>query len=496
MHVRVCIFVFREALGVGRRGRAARGSCAKHEGEPAPCCGGAWSGATQAHDSFSRASAARSADDSRSTSRAARGAACVGTGRVGRRLVRKAASHANVGSTSLSRDFLLSPLARVRRGAPSSGHGADVSVTVWEGMSGPDSPSLFSDDAPPAPQPQHVSAADLRATHPRWERAAGRGPPVANGRGGGATSRPASDAGGDRVRFAPLSASALELMTFQADGAESSIAESAPGSVGDRHRAKKKASGRHRRDDDSNEDECDEASDDDGLGADSDLEAPRRRKRGRSEGASGPAGRSDDAAQKAAMLSAAAFGGAYDAHCVSDAESSAGCSQTSSVRRNEAQRAAFPVRGVSCVGCALATKIAPVTRYVNEYASRMAETALWKQAGLCYVREVVEPCRLEGVVAPPWGWREIRAHYTMHVVDERLGRLGTLRLLALMRQQAEQRLLRIETDGNKELDKHTTEQVLKIVNMESRERNLLEASLVAPATGGARSKAKGPKSAE
>ena len=169
------------------------------------------------------------------------------------------------------------------------------------------------------------------------------------------------------------------------------------------------------------------------------------------------------------MLSAAAFGGAYDAHCVSDAESSAGCSQTSSVRRNEAQRAAFPVRGVSCVGCALATKIAPVTRYVNEYASRMAETALWKQAGLCYVREVVEPCRLEGVVAPPWGWREIRAHYTMHVVDERLGRLGTLRLLALMRQQAEQRLLRIETDGAR-LGKHTTEQVLKIVN-ESRERN-------------------------
>lgn len=335
-------------------------------------------------------------------------------------------------------------------------------------MSTPNSPSLFSDDAPPPPEPQQVSAGDLRSSHPLWERAAGRGP-VARG---GNNCAP-SESGGDRPRFAPLSASALELLSFQADGAESSIADSAAGPS--KQRRKRSA--------ENEEDECVDAEDEE---EESDSE-PRQKKRAK---------RGDGGAQKAAMLATAAFGGSFQGYEQSDVESSTGCSQTSSVRRNAAQRAAFPVRGVTCVGCALATKIAPVTRYVNEYAARMAETALWKQAGLCYVREVVEPCKLEGVVAPPWSWRDIRAHYTMHVVDERLGRLGTLRLLALMRQQAEQRLLRIETDGNKELDKQTTEQVLKIVNMESRERNLLEASLFASAPGGARPKGKGQKSSE
>lgn len=374
-------------------------------------------------------------------------------------------------------------------------------------MSSQHSPSLFSDEGPPAPEPQQVSASDLRATHPLWERAAGRGPTVSNhssGRGGGSSNRPPSDAGADRPRFAPLSASALELLSFQADGAESSIAESSDDlgtSKRSGKRRKKQEPQRGSREqeevvdgNDAEEDDDDaEAEDLFGAGSDSDSDAGGEAKRHKKRHSG-----DENSAQKAAMLAAAAFGGAFNAEGASDVESSTGCSQTSSVRRKAAQRAAFPVRGVTCVGCALATKIAPVTRYVSEYAARMSETALWKQAGLCYVREVVEPCKLEGVVAPPWGWKDIRAHFTMHVVDERLGRLGTLRLLALMRQQAEQRLLRIETDGNKELDKHTTEQVLKIVNMESRERNLLEASLFAAATGGARpsNKGKGPKPSE
>lgn len=317
-----------------------------------------------------------------------------------------------------------------------------------------------------------------------------------SGRGGGSSNRPPSDAGADRPRFAPLSASALELLSFQADGAESSIAESAEDSGAVNRFGKRSRKQQHQRSsrrqedavdgDDAEEDDAAEDQDDFDVGSDSgsepDERAKRRKERHSSYGTS---------AQKTAMLASAAFGGAFNAGTSSDVESSTGCSQTSSVRRKAAQRAAFPVRGVTCVGCALATRIAPVTRYVNEYAARMSETALWKQAGLCYTREVVEPCKLEGVVAPPWSWRDIRAHFTMHVVDERLGRLGTLRLLALMRQQAEQRLLRIEADGNKELDKHTTEQVLKIVNMESRERNLLEASLFATPTGGARSGSKG-----
>ena len=188
------------------------------------------------------------------------------------------------------------------------------------------------------------------------------------------------------------------------------------------------------------------------------------------------------------MLAAAAFGGDYDDD--SEAESTTH-SQTSSVRRAKAHASAFAVRGVDCVGCALVSRIGPVERFLKDNASKMAETALWKSAALCYKQQIMEPCEREGVAVPSWGWRDIQAHFTCHVVDDRLGRMGTVRLLAHMRMQAEQRLLRVEPDGSRELDKQSADLVLKLVAAESKERTLLQDAIVGRGSGAGGKGAKG-----
>jgi len=368
-------------------------------------------------------------------------------------------------------------------------------------MSESDSPSRASEGPPPAVGAS-VSADALRLAHPLWARAAGHGGPpmpAKRSRRNGASGTPSES--GEKPRFARLSQAALELAAFDADGAESSITASdvrdASGNTGfSKQRNAKKArtaapaSGNDVDDDDDDDDDGygdrSKQKNAEGLSDDNEDEyeqdratySSRRRAKGQHAQASG-GGQQD-------MLAAAAFGGGYEGMSDDD-ESSAGCSQTSSVRRDAAMRAAFPVKGVSCVGCVLAGKIAPVVRFVNENAARMDETTLWKMAALSYQREVVEPARTEGVEVPKWGWKEVRVHFQMHVVDERLGRLSTLRLLGMMRSQAEQRLLRIEASGERELDKTGAEQVLKIVTMESRERQLLEN--MAAQTSSARGKA-------
>ncbi len=289
---------------------------------------------------------------------------------------------------------------------------------------------------------------------------------------------------------------ALELQAYDGDGAESSVASSVHPT---RHKKatgagshKRKAPPRAARVESDDGDEEDEDNDNDNEAAEGsqhsnsesendgdELQRPPKRKQ---RAARGSATEGPDAS----MLASAAFGTFYDGGAASDVESSAGCSQTSTERRDAAHRAAFPVKGVDCVGCVLAGKVAPVVRFVNENAARMSDIALWKMAALCYQRDVVEPARVEGVVAPPWGWREVRIHFQHHCTDTQLDRLQTLRLLKLARTKAEQRLLRIEATGEQELDKSGMDQVLKIINMETKERQLFEASIGAVAGGSAR----------
>ena len=150
-------------------------------------------------------------------------------------------------------------------------------------------------------------------------------------------------------------------------------------------------------------------------------------------------------------------------------------SAASSARRREAYKDAFPVRGVTCVGCALANRIGPVNRFVRDNISQMTEDALWKMSALCYKRDVAEPTEREGAPVPAWGWKEVRIHYELHASGNFVARHKMIRSLQCMRQQQEERLVRVD-NGEKELDRQGADLMLKIMQAESRERQLLESS--------------------
>ena len=274
------------------------------------------------------------------------------------------------------------------------------------------SPSLAS-SAPPAPHGQQVGAQQL-SNHPVWISARGRGdigsgsaPPQfgrgggrGRGRGRGSSSRPGSDAGDmppPVPKFERISMAELEAKQYaDADGADSAIQSDEDaddhwdrvkpaGGGGQQSKAKRKKTGPR-----------EEAGEPDDSDEDEDDTGDRRRK-------------------LAGLMGAAAFGGGgghYPRGGVSEAGSMT--SANSSARRKDAFKDAFPVRGVTCVGCALANRIGPVNRFVKDNISLMTEDSLWKMSALCYKREVAEPTEREGAPVPPWGWKEIRCHYELH----------------------------------------------------------------------------------
>ena len=176
-------------------------------------------------------------------------------------------------------------------------------------------------------------------------------------------------------------------------------------------------------------------------------------------------------------MAGAAFGGAANKKracrpCASEV-SDDGASVTSSVVRARHERA-FPVTGVTCVGCALPAKIAPVADFIAKNMSQMSELALYKMAGLVYKTKVAEPAEEEGVDVPPWDWKEIRAHFQLHSVDSRMQRYENIRTLSAMRKTLEMQLLRRDADtGEQSLDKNNAEAIMKIIAASSRELTLL-----------------------
>ena len=315
----------------------------------------------------------------------------------------------------------------------------------------PPSPSLAS-SAPPAAQGQQVGAQQL-SNHPVWVSSRGEGDRSprqfgkgrGGGRGRGRGSRPPSEAGDlvNAPRFERISMAELEARQYaDGDGADSAIQSDDEG--GDDHwdrvrpaggsgRSKRKKKGPREEGDDSEDDDEDDDEDDAGG---------RRRK-------------------LAGLMGAAAFGGA--AHYTRGGASEAGSmpSENSSARRKDAYKDAFPVRGVTCVGCALANRIGPVNRFVRDNISQMTEDALWKMAALCYKREVAEPTEREGAPTPPWGWKDVRVHYELHASGNFVARHKMIRQLQVMRQQCEQRLVRVD-NGEKELDRQGSDLMLKV----------------------------------
>jgi len=207
----------------------------------------------------------------------------------------------------------------------------------------------------------------------------------------------------------------------------------------------------------------------------------RKQKRPREyddEGVDSEDGDGDGAESSASVdVAGAAFGGGGGAKracrpCASEA-SDDGVSVTSSVVRRRHERA-FPVTGVTCVGCALPAKITPVVDFIAKNMSSMAELALYKMAALVYKTKVAEPAEEEGVDVPGWDWKEIRAHFQLHSVDSRMQRYENIRTLSAMRKTLEMQLLRRDQEtGEQSLDKNNAEAIMKVIAASSRELTLL-----------------------
>ena len=288
-------------------------------------------------------------------------------------------------------------------------------------------PDVQHGDAVPA---DHAPATDAggdgaaTATHPVWAAAA-----AGRGGGGGAPK------GGSGSLFAPISMMELELRgRGDFDGASSAASVR-----GKEKQRKKKPKSPPRDYDDDDDDE--EAS---------------------------VAGSEPDIAN-------AAFGGKRKAapHACGSEVSDDALSVASADKRAAHSRA-FPVSGVHCVGCALPAKIAPVNEFIQKNMASMSELALFKMAAMVYINKVAEPAEEEGVSVPPWHWKDIRAHFTLHAVDPRMQRFENVRTLASMRKTLELQLLRRDADSGEQcLDKSHAEQILKVITASSRELTLL-----------------------
>ena len=301
-----------------------------------------------------------------------------------------------------------------------------------------------SDDdgsVPPDAHGETVDAAQMPQAagvpqHPVWAAAAGAG------RGAGAANKN----GRPEKMYGPISMVELEIRGRGDLDGGSSTASVRGGAGKDRPgREGKKGKKRHTHTREYDDEAVDD-DDDDGLGSSASLD-----------------------------MAGAAFGGAAATGrvaCASEA-SDDGASVTSSVVRARHERA-FPVTGVTCVGCALPGKIQPVVDFIAKNMSSMSELALYKMAALVYKTKVADPAEEEGVDVPEWDWKEIRAHFQLHSVDSRMQRYENIRTLSAMRKTLEMQLLRRDAEtGEQSLDKNNAEAIMKIIAASSRELTLL-----------------------
>ena len=276
------------------------------------------------------------------------------------------------------------------------------------------------------------------ATHPVWAAAAG---------GGG---RRGSTSQGSM--FAPISMMELELRRRgDLDGASSTASERG-GSNSRSRRNKSKSSSGHK----------------------SRRERPQEYDDADSEGTHGGA---DDQASEVASdadLAGAAFGGKRKGCVPCGSEASDDAMSIASSQKRAAHDRAFPVEGVYCVGCTLPAKVVPVVDFIQKNMASMSELALFKMAALVYKTKVADPAEEEGVEVPPWHWKDIRDHFTLHAVDPKFQRFENIRTLGSMRKTLELQLLRRDSEsGEMSLDKQNSETIMKIIAASSRELTLL-----------------------
>ena len=328
---------------------------------------------------------------------------------------------------------------------------------------------------PPDPNPTSVPAAAHQGDgangapmHPVWQAAAGRAQSSAARKPVGGTSTPIPTA-----RYAPISSLALELRVRQEMDGASSV-----GSVqGDKSTRRRKSSSgaknrkkRVRDYDDDEEDERDEDERDEEEDGDDD---------------------GDDVGSD--VLAGAAFGGGarprrrrtrVEPSCASSDGEDA-CSMASSAIRRECEHESRHVAS-GCVACTQPSKVVVVDEFVQKNCDKMAESELFKMAGLVYEDKVVGPARAEGVAVPRWDWRTIAVHYRFHRLDVRFRRCQIIRSLGKVQERLELSLMRVDEDGNDHVDKDNFDRLMKTVQQHSREVSLLHDANLAARPRGAR----------
>jgi hypothetical protein len=359
-------------------------------------------------------------------------------------------------------------------------------------MFAPNSPT--PSETPPVANAQSHSASQLH-THPLWQQAAGqsRGVPQSRDvkkRQSGSRMRvgqaisPTSD---NAARYERLSILAVELQqgATGGDGVDSTILSSDDDDDASRSRRHKHDSHAYTYSDDDDDDDRDDGDDGDDDGDDGDDyndkkihqtksrdsedndEEKKEQKPAKSpkdtfharKGFHAP--RAKNGGVSVDMMANAAFGANPNISVEQSDDSASVVSRTSSKRKRATLKQTFPVRGVKCVGCALANRIGPVERFVNRNVGRMAENALWKMASLTWKLEVVDEAKKEGVDVIMWQWRDIANHFKLHTTNIVVGRTSMIQSLTAMRCQVESRLVRVE-NGERELDKVNADLCLKV----------------------------------
>jgi hypothetical protein len=193
-------------------------------------------------------------------------------------------------------------------------------------------------------------------------------------------------------------------------------------------------------------------------------------------------------------MAAAAFGGGgeeEDDDCGEDDDDDDECGEGGGGAddRSEARESSvadggsrlLPIRGETCVGCVCdRSVIQTVDAFVRQNAVCMTETALYKAAALHYRNEIVIPRRREGVRVLPWNWKDLQAHYVLHVCDPLLQRAAAVRSLGAVRAVQEQQLMRHNSDGTKQLDHKGAELLLKIVALQDKQILALDQARMPP----------------
>ena len=328
-----------------------------------------------------------------------------------------------------------------------------------------EAPSAASESAPPSPAGRVHDAGEI-SNHPLWQRSAGVGkhPPYPSNNG----KRPGKERSKDNPmqdspnpsRMCPISMLELEIRSRNVLDGASSVASD----VGDEYEeadathpgpssSRKRSRVQH---------------EEEGSDTSGDEDEDDQQKKKSSKGAS-------SSNNQRSMIVRAAFGGtAGMTSGIDDAANSETADNSSVVSgtRRESQfgpARAFPVTGISCVGCALPQRIGPVDEFVHASCSKMQEMALFKLAALVYIEQVVKPAQAEGIVSPSWSWKDVRSHYTLHCVDVRMQRYENLRVLAAMRKTMELNLLREDPEtGEQTLDKSNSAQILQIMDRQNK----------------------------